>query len=391
MRHESFVGVGGSQTFSKIKNQHPVANKAPEVQNKTRILQARTGLTQKIQLDTLKQKSGEHKAGFARFGVHFALLGVLGSFVVAGKYTPTFAQMGGSGAAESTTDQTSELAAGAVVATATNSVIKADVAEIANTASSQVYLATAGDGFLAKKQPMQAAVQAREVSTYAVKSGDTLWSISSQFNITTDTIKWANDLSDDSVLKPGAQLSILPVNGILYTVRGGDSLTALATKYQANASIIDSFNDLQGAAPAEGAKLIIPDGVMPQVATAGAPSQARPAATPAAVAASTPFSYRGSGSGYTPGQCTWYVASRRAVPGSWGNAISWYYNAQASGYAVGAIPRAGAIGWERSNHVVFVDSVNPDGSVNISEMNFNYRAGVLHRRTTPASQFLYIY
>ncbi len=389
MRHESFVGVGRSHTFSKIKTQHTAAQLNSVVQNKTRISQAQTGLTEKLQLDALKKKGSEHKAGFARFGVHAAILATVASFVVAGKYTPTFAQVGGSGAAVSAIDQTSELTTGAVVATATNSVIKADVAEIANTASSQVYLATAGDGFLAKKQPMQAAVQTREVSSYTVKNGDTLWSISSQFNITTDTIKWANDLDENSVLRPGTKLTILPVNGVLYTAKGGESLSALATRYQANATLIDSFNDLQGAAPSEGMKLIIPDGVMPQVAAAGAPS------TPAVrIAAATPapaFSYRGNGNGYTPGQCTWYVASRRAVPGNWGNAISWYYNAQASGYAVGAVPRAGAIGWERSNHVVYVESVNPDGSVNISEMNFNYQAGVLHRRTTSPSQFLYIY
>lgn len=391
MRHESFVGVGGSQTFSKIKNQHTAATPAAEVQNKTRILQAQTGLTQKIQLDALKKKSSEHKASFTRLGLHLAMLSLFGALVLAGKYTPTFAQMGGSGAAEATTDQTSELAAGAVVATAARSVIQSDVTEIANTASSQVYLATAGDGFLAKKQPMQAAVKTQEVSSYIVKSGDTLWSISSQFNITTDTIKWANDLSDDSVLKPGAQLTILPVNGVLHTVRAGDNLATLATRYQANASIIDSFNDLQGVVPSEGAKLIIPDGVMPQLAVAGAPTPTRPTVATTAAATSAAFSYRGSGSGYTPGQCTWYVASRRAVPGSWGNAISWYYNAQASGLAVGAAPRAGAIGWERSNHVVYVESVNSDGSVNISEMNFNYQAGVIHRRTTAASQFLYIY
>ncbi len=390
MRHESFVGVGGSHTFSKIKNSHIAAQTGSDVQNKTRFSQAQTGLTQKIQLDALKRKGGEHKAGFARFGVHVAVLAMVGVFVVAGRYTPSFAQMGGSGAAVPTADQTSELAAGAVVASATNSVIKADVAEIANTASSQVYLATAGDGFLAKKQPIQVSAQTHDVATYAVKNGDTLWSISSQFNITTDTIKWANDLNDDSILKPGSQLTILPVNGILYEAKGGEDLGVLATKYQANASIIDSFNDLQGAAPVAGTKLIIPDGVMPQVASVGAPTVARPAAV--AAAASPVFSYRGSGSGYTPGQCTWYVASRRAIPGNWGNAISWYYNAQASGYAVGVIPRAGAVGWERGiNHVVYVESVNGDGSVNISEMNFNYQAGVLHRRTMPASAFLYIY
>ena len=392
MRHESFVGVGQDQTFSKIKTQHAAAQEAKQVQNKSRMFSANTAISEKLQFDALKKKGNEYKAGFARFGVHAAVIAVAAVFVLAGKYTPTFAQMGGDGAAVSAVDQTSELATGAVVATATNSVIKSDVAEIANTASSQVYLATAGDGFLAKKQPMQAAVQTKEVSSYAVKSGDTLWSISSQFNVTTDTIKWANNLDENSVLKPGTQLTVLPVNGILHVMKAGDTLSGIAARYQANARLIDSFNDLQGAAPTEGAKLIVPDGVMPQVASAGAPAQTAAARTRTTAAVTTPaFSYRGSGNGYTPGQCTWYVASRRPVPGNWGNAISWYYNAQASGYAVGAFPRAGAIGWERTNHVVYVDSVNPDGSVNISEMNFNYQAGVLHRRTTSASQFLYIY
>lgn len=388
MRHESFVGVGQDQTFSKIKKQHTAAQIGQQEQNKTLISQASMALGEKLQLDALKKRGSEHKAGFVRIALHGSLLGAIALFVLAGKYTPSFAQMGGDGAAVSAVDQTSELTTGAVLANATNSVIKQDVSEIANTASSQVYLATAGDGFLAKKQPMQATVQTKEVSRYTIKNGDTLWSISAQFNVTTDTIKWANDLDDNSVLRPGATLSILPVNGVLHTVRAGDTLGGIANRYQANASLIDSFNDLQGAAPVEGTKLIVPDGVIPQLAAAGAPAQTtvRPA-TPAASA----FSYRGNGNGYTPGQCTWYVASRRPVPGNWGNAISWYYNAQASGYTVGTIPRAGAIGWERNNHVVYIDSVNPDGSVNVSEMNFNYQAGVLHRRTTPASQFLYIY
>ncbi|MCZ2444353.1 MAG: hypothetical protein LC101_11325 [Flavobacteriales bacterium] len=58
----------------------------------------------------------------------------------------------------------------------------------------------------------------------------------------------------------------------------------------------------------------------------------------------------------------------------------------------GGTPRAGAVGWERSNHVVYVESVNGDGTVNISEMNWGGRPGVLHyRNNLPASKFLYIY
>ena len=79
------------------------------------------------------------------------------------------------------------------------------------------------------------------------------------------------------------------------------------------------------------------------------------------------------------------------MPNNWGNAISWYYNAQYAGYNTGRAPRAGAIGWEFKNHVVYVESVNDDGTVNISEMNYGGRPGVRHDRTVPASTFLYIY
>lgn len=71
------------------------------------------------------------------------------------------------------------------------------------------------------------------------------------------------------------------------------------------------------------------------------------------------------------GNCTWWVAQRRAV--TWlGNGGEWYANAQAQGYAVGSQPMPGAIlvrgGSSGYGHVAYVESV--DGtSFTISEMN----------------------
>jgi surface antigen len=138
-------------------------------------------------------------------------------------------------------------------------------------------------------------------------------------------------------------------------------------------------------------QLIIPDGVI-QAAPAPAAAPAAPAKTFAS-SISLP-SLSGSGSlsnGYSFGYCTWYVASRRYVPGGWGNAINWYGAAQASGFATGSAPRVGAIAWERMNHVAYVESVNGDGTVTVSEMNFNGGWDRVSRRTTAASHFLYIY
>lgn len=99
----------------------------------------------------------------------------------------------------------------------------------------------------------------------------------------------------------------------------------------------------------------------------------------------------GGVNGYVPGNCTWYVKNKRPdIGGYWGNAgYNWIAAAQSAGYSTGSVPRPGAIGVQ-PGHVVYVESVNGDGSANISEMNY----GALYRmnwRTVPAGTFQYIY
>ena len=96
--------------------------------------------------------------------------------------------------------------------------------------------------------------------------------------------------------------------------------------------------------------------------------------------------------GYANGQCTWYVAGRRQVPGDWGNAISWYRNAHAAGWSEGTIPAIGAIAWTSQGpygHVALVEAI--DGNqVQISEMNYLGRGKIDKRWVTPDA-FKYIY
>jgi len=102
-----------------------------------------------------------------------------------------------------------------------------------------------------------------ETLEYTVASGDTLSSIAQKFGISTDTIKWANDISDIDTVKPGETLEILPVTGVSVTVKSGDSVASLAKKYQADAqAIVDfPFNDVpDDFSLKSGQVLIIPDG-----------------------------------------------------------------------------------------------------------------------------------
>jgi surface antigen len=108
-------------------------------------------------------------------------------------------------------------------------------------------------------------------------------------------------------------------------------------------------------------------------------------------AASRSISYGSTaGNTYTPGYCTWYAKNKRPdLPNNLGNADTWVSRARAQGIPTGSAPRVGAIG-QRGMHVVYVERVNSDGTVYISEMN---RRGlyVVSTRTVPASDFMYIY
>lgn len=104
-----------------------------------------------------------------------------------------------------------------------------------------------------------------EIIEYEVKSGDTLSGVAQKENISVDTIRWANNLTDDRV-NPGDKLKILPVSGVAHTVVAGDTLESVAKKYSAQSqAILDfPFNDVPDDFSLKPKQvLIIPDGTPP--------------------------------------------------------------------------------------------------------------------------------
>lgn len=106
-----------------------------------------------------------------------------------------------------------------------------------------------------------------ETIDYKVESGDTLSSIAQKFGVSTDTIRWTNDLTGDSIT-PGQILKILPVTGVAYIVKSGDTLASVAKKFSAEQqAILDyPFNDIPDDFSLKvGQLLIIPDGSPPEI------------------------------------------------------------------------------------------------------------------------------
>lgn len=107
-----------------------------------------------------------------------------------------------------------------------------------------------------------------EIIEYEVQSGDTISSIAQKFGITTDTIKWANNLENIDSLKPGQTIRILPLPGVSHVVKSGDTLESVAKKYSAESqAIVDfPFNDVPDDFSLKvGQLLIIPDGSPPEI------------------------------------------------------------------------------------------------------------------------------
>lgn len=105
-----------------------------------------------------------------------------------------------------------------------------------------------------------------EVVKYAVASGETLSGIAKKYDVSVDSIKWANNLGDADDIKPGQTISIPPVSGIVYKVKAGDTLASIGKEYSADPQTIADypFNYIDDTLSIkDGQTLIIPGGIKP--------------------------------------------------------------------------------------------------------------------------------
>jgi surface antigen len=227
---------------------------------------------------------------------------------------------------------------------------------------------------IAKPQAVSTDLKsARDISSYVVQPGDTVASIAAKFNVTSESIMWSNNLSSATV-SAGAKLVIPPVNGVVYTVKTGDTPDTIAQKYRASKEQIIAYNDAELSGLHVGQQIIIPNGQQP------APVTARGAYSYGASGFSAVYGYNG----YDFGFCTWYVANKRAaagrtLPSNLGNASTWDDRANAGGLPVNKTPAVGAAvvtSQRGAGHVAYVERVNADGSIWVSEMNSRGQRGI---------------
>jgi len=79
---------------------------------------------------------------------------------------------------------------------------------------------------------------------YTVKAGDTIYQIAKKFTTTMQAILKVNHLVNSEEIRPGQVIKIpqSPPGAVIYTVRSGDSLQRIATRYGTNVEDIVMFN-----------------------------------------------------------------------------------------------------------------------------------------------------
>ncbi len=99
-----------------------------------------------------------------------------------------------------------------------------------------------------------------QISIYLVREGDTLSQVAKMFNVSINTIIWANNITRGSIA-PGQSLVILPVSGIRHIIGKGETIQSIVKKHGGDLDEVLRFNDLSADSElAIGDEIIIPDG-----------------------------------------------------------------------------------------------------------------------------------
>ncbi len=170
-------------------------------------------------------------------------------------------------------------------------------------------LATTQDGTVLVKPGLATTENSESTRTtvrdYIVQDGDSIGKIATNFNITVNTILWANNLTFNSYIKPGQTLVIPPTSGVMHTIARGDTLAKIAQKYDATEAQIRDFNTIENEGLVIGQRIMVPGGRVIETAKPRQPARAVASAPAGRSSTSSvePATPAGSGAMTWPSAC----------------------------------------------------------------------------------------
>jgi murein DD-endopeptidase MepM/ murein hydrolase activator NlpD len=109
--------------------------------------------------------------------------------------------------------------------------------------ASRAQLVARGGSIGGSRNPLTVAAPAtRPVQEVTMHEGDTLATMANYYDVSVEAIAFANGLNDPRALRLGQTLVIPPAEGALYTVKEGDSVDTIASRFKVDPSVILTFN-----------------------------------------------------------------------------------------------------------------------------------------------------
>lgn len=116
-----------------------------------------------------------------------------------------------------------------------------------------------------------------ETIFYEAKPGESVTSVSRDFGLSPETVRYVNKLASNSLTK-GQKIKIPPVDGIYVTVQKNDTLSSISKKYKIALADIRKYNNIENDQPIfSGQEILVPGVVAPK--PAGAKPGSKPGST----------------------------------------------------------------------------------------------------------------
>lgn len=235
-----------------------------------------------------------------------------------------------------------------------------------------------------------------EIVEYEIKPGESFYSISYKFKVSTNSIYWANDFTKNHTLQPWEVIKVPPVTWLIHQVISWDNVSSIAKKYDIEEVKIVEQNWLE-----EGWKLIVWEVLVIPWAIKIDPKPVIKKSTVAYTKA--PSIWKASSSQYVSsvgqyklvwrqpqhtfywGNCTWYVWQYKNV-NWWWNANEWIKNARAKWHSTWMTPKLWSIvqltgRWynPKYGHVWIVMDISSTHII-VSDMNYRRLNEVTYRK-----------
>lgn len=238
-------------------------------------------------------------------------------------------------------------------------------------------------------------------NTYTVVSGDSLSLIAYRHNTSVNELMRLNNLTGYLIF-PGQRLKVsgttttttvsttrptaVTSNATSHVVQSGEYLSLIASRYGITVAQLKSLNGLTSDLIFPNQRLVVKGNAVQGTPTVRPVASRAPVSTTVTNYVTPVFAHSNL---YDYGQCTWYVFNKRASMGKgistyWWHARNWANGAIKDGYTVNRTPAYGAIAQTSDGyygHVAFVERVNGDGTILVSEMNYATGVGVIGYRT----------